>query len=108
MRTLLGRFGCIMTEYDRVRSFRLVNGLRPHPRPLAEEGRDVGGFFDDLAGRLAAAMAGARLDADEVGLFADIFPRLQRRDIFEAVAGADAVVGIGGRPQPRRLVAPAP
>src|SRR5687768_8306496 len=85
----------------------LAAPLFPQPGEVAEESIDVGRFLDDLRRRLARSVSGAGFDADQVRLGAGLLRRLQCRDIFEAVARDDAVVGVGGRHQHRRIVPPA-
>ena len=67
-------------------------GLLPHPREVGQERINVRRLLDNLAGRLAAAVPGPGFDADQVRLIADIPRRLQRGNIFEAVARHDAIV----------------
>ena len=72
-----------------------------HVQDLDEERPAVGGLLDDLGRRLARAVAGLGLDADQDGVVARL-GRLERRGELEAVRGDDAVVVVGGGDQGRR------
>ena len=76
---------------------------RTQPRPPRRERQHVRLLGDLLVDRFAGAVPGAALDADQVRPAADR-RRLQRRGIFEAVRGHDAIVGVGGRDQDRGIV----
>ena len=80
----------------------VARGAPPRPSAAPQEGLAVGGLLDQLRGRLARAVAGLGLDADQHRLVARL-RGLQRGRELEAVAGHDAVVVVGGRDQRRRV-----
>lgn len=65
----------------------------------------VAGFFDDLGGGFAGAMAGAGFDPDQDRRGAGL-GGLHGGGVFEAVTGEDAVVMIGGDDERRRIFRP--
>ena len=69
------------------------------------ERQHVGALVDLLAGRLARAVAGLGLDADQHRRRAGL-RRLQRRGELEAVRRHHAIVVVAGRHQRRRILRP--
>ena len=65
-----------------------------------QKGVAIGRFLDQLGGRLARAVAGLGLDADQDGVVAGL-GGLQRRGELEAVRRDDAVVVVGRGDQRR-------
>ena len=80
-------------------------GCRLDPQHLDEEGPAVGGLLDDLGRRLAGAVAGPGLDADQDRVVARL-GRLKRRGELEAVGRDDAVVVVGGGDERGRIAGP--
>src|SRR3546814_8092883 len=87
---------------EKDRAWDMERRFDAQPGPFRGKGIFFGGLGDDLVGRLARSVTGARLDTDQVRPVAGVGV-LERGGIFEAVPRHDAVVGVGGRHQHRRI-----
>ena len=74
---------------------------------MGSKGPHVRRLLDQLVGGLAGAVAGARLDADESWLGAEVCP-LQRSDVLESVSRHHAIVRVCCRGEDRWISAAGP
>src|SRR5450432_4237493 len=107
-RQITGRYsaGMLWNKRRRAVSMRAASmraaSMRDSER-IENKGVYVGCFLDLHGCRLALAVTGSRLDADQRGLAVRI-GRLHRRGEFETVCREDAVIVIAGDDQRRRIV----